>query len=196
VKIAEIDLRMAEVEVQAAKRDYDRASKLKGAITETETDNLALAVKRAELHLERAVREMSSAERAAQNELEMAEAELAACRVLAPLDGIVVQVYARPGMWVKPGVKVCRVINLSKMCAEAYVDAMRFNPAELTDREVLISVRMSDGEVRQVNAKIVFASPEIEAGPRFRVVAEFPNEKRNGGWTARPGMIATMIIAK
>ena len=61
-------------------------------------------------------------------------------------------------------------------------------------RPVTVHATLAHGQKAVLRGKIVFVSPEIEAGSQFRVKAELDNEKRNGYWVLGPGMNADMTI--
>ncbi len=50
------------------------------------------------------------------------------------------------------------------------------------------------GQTVRLPGKVVFVSPLVQAGDRYRVRAEVENRQQNEHWLLRPGMSASMTI--
>jgi macrolide-specific efflux system membrane fusion protein len=128
---------------------------------------------------------------AKQNELTAAQAEVTRRRIVAPFDGVIVQVYVRRGEWVKPGQQALRIVNVDRLKAEGFVPADRAT-AELVSRPVHVTVE-SSGNPQPFEGAIVFVSPEVDPiTGQVRVWAEIDN--RNG--RLRPGLPAKMVVRR
>ena len=62
-------------------------------------------------------------------------------------------------------------------------------------RPVSVEVQLSGGRTAHFPGQIVFISPLVQAGDKYRVRAEVENRTENGSPVLRPGMTATMSIA-
>lgn len=95
-------------------------------------------------------------------------------QVAVPIDGVVVEIYKRPGEWVRPGDSVARVINADRLQAEGFlVGQVRPKRGQ--------QVRLRSGDL-SVEGTVDFVSPE-----RDLVSGEFRFLVRLGGGTFSPG---------
>ncbi|MCA9136628.1 MAG: HlyD family efflux transporter periplasmic adaptor subunit [Planctomycetales bacterium] len=95
-------------------------------------------------------------------------------QVAAPIDGVVVEIYKRPGEWVLPGDSVARVINLDQLHAEGFLSG---NVRPQRGRKV----RLRSGS-DTLDGTVDFVSPE-----RDLVSGEFRFVVRIAGGTFLPG---------
>src|SRR4029078_3583816 len=110
-------LNSARVTKTVSRAEFDRAHQAKlaakSSISTSEYERLRLEAEKASNELERLTEEKRFAGVTAQIksvEGELARLALAEHEVVAPLDGIVVQVHRREGEWVHQGDKVIRVV--------------------------------------------------------------------------------------
>jgi macrolide-specific efflux system membrane fusion protein len=127
--------------------------------------------------------------KAQENEFTAARAQVARRRVVAPFDGVIVQIYVRRGEWVEPGQKALRIVNVDRLKAEGFVPAAGA-VAELSGKSVSLEV---DGlsPQRSLGGTIAFVSPEVDPiTGQVRVWAEIDNHEGK----LRPGQSARMVI--
>jgi len=198
-----IDVQYAEASRNVAKAEYERAilanQRRPGTIPESDVRRRRLSLRRAELEIEKAKMDLDVAKMAAgvrQTEVTAADVDILRRQVVAPIGGVVVGVYKRAGEWVQAGDPVLRLARLNKLRVEGLVDASRHNPEELVDRPVTVEVTRARGQVESFSGRIVFVSPLLRAGRRYRVLAEVDNRKRGGVWILRPGGDAVMTIKR
>ena len=124
-------------------------------------------------------------------ELNAARTQIARRRVVAPFDGVIVQIYARKGEWAEPGQKALLIVNVDRLKAEGFIRA-----EDATDHVVGRAIRLviePGGEQNTFAGKIVFVSPEIDPiTGQVRIWAEIDN--RDG--RLRPGQPARMVVGK
>ena len=151
------------------------------------------------LHLAQMVLEQEQAEqdqKLASLELKLREAALNAAelevrrrRVLAPINGVVVEVTTRLGEWLEPGQKAMRLVSVDRLKAEGFLpaaDAARSQPGQA----VRLSVSHGQSSDR-FHGRLVFISPEVDPiNNQVRVWAEIDN--RSG--KLRPGQRAEMTL--
>lgn len=128
-----------------------------------------------------------------------AEARLAAedlnrRRIESPLDGVVVEVKRHRGEWVQPGDVVMRVVRVDRLRIEGFLNAANYSAADVDGRPVAVHVTLAHGRQETFRGKVVFVSPQVEAGGEFRVWAELLNRQENEHWLLRPGLTADMTI--
>lgn len=116
------------------------------------------------------------------------------CIVESPFDGVVVQVLRHQGEWVQPGEPVMRVVNMQRLKVEGFVEAEDLLPQDVLGKTVDIVVRLGHDQVEELQGRINFASPLVQAGGIYRVSVEVENRQVDGFWVLRPGLSATMSI--
>jgi len=158
---------------------------------------LRLAVEESVLEIEQAkfrqrIAEFTTQSRAA--EVEVADANIARRRLVAPIDGDIVAVFRQHGQWVQPGDPVARLVNLGTLRVEGFLSAKEYDANDVADRPVSVEVELARGRSVRVQGKIVYVSPIVQAGGQYRVWAEVQNEQESGQWLLRPGLTAKMTI--
>ncbi len=133
--------------------------------------------------------EIKSIEKQVQEaEMKAADVQIKMRRVLAPFNGIIVEVYAEEGEWLPEGTPVLRIIRLDQLEIKGYVDANRYSPKMLENRPVTVTAPMAGGRQGTFQGKVVFASPDITSGNKFTVNIEVENRKdEEGYWQLLPG---------
>lgn len=190
LQLAEEELRVAQAALSRA-----RASRVKypDVPSQAEVDNLELRVAEANFHLRdaRQNREITDLqEKLAQKTLAFADYQLERHRIIAPLPGMVVELYARRGDWVKPGDKLARIIRIDRLRAEGFVDVQHAS-ADLVGRVATVIVDVPGKPESRYQGRIVFVSPEADPVNRqTRVWAEIENDGRE----LKPGLRARMTI--
>lgn len=108
-------------------------------------------------------------------------------RIVAPLDGVVVEAAARLGEWLEPGELAFRLVNTNRLKAEGFVTAQQAQSMAVGD-----SARLTlAGEPQSYSGRLVFISPEIDPiNNQVRVWAEIENEAGR----LRPGQRAELLI--
>jgi macrolide-specific efflux system membrane fusion protein len=198
----DIEVRYAEAALAVAGAELERAlaieRKSPGGVTQQEIQKLKLARHRDELQIERSRLEMRVAKMNAdvhQAAVRSAENALSRRQIVAPLNGVVVTLFHEKGEWVAAGEPVLQVIRIDKLRVEGFLNAADFGPEEVIGRPALVEVQLAGGRTAQFSGKIVFISPLVQAGDKYRVRAEVENRTENGSPILRPGMTATMSIA-
>lgn len=193
----DVNVRFARKSVEVAKAELNRGleslAKYAKSISDSEMDRLRLTLQRTVLEVEQAQHDLDVAgftQRIKENELQVAQRKVQRRKVVAPLDGVVVQVNRRRGEWVEPGETVLRILRIDRLRAEGFlsVSAVR---GDLRDRPVVLTVDLPGEPKAEFPGKVVFLSPEIDpVNAQIRVWAEVENR----GLRLRPGMRAKMTI--
>ena len=124
-----------------------------------------------------------------QREMEQHQAKLAQLatlqhKILAPIDGVVVERFRNKGDWVTAGDPVIRVIRLKRLRAEGFI------PSEMIEvlrqnRNVRLRIQIGAERAIEREGEVVFISPEIDpVNNEVRFWVEFDNPKRD----VLPGM--------
>ena len=196
---SDIDVRYARAVAEVAGAEHRQAvtidTNVPGAMGESEVRRRALARERAQLAIEQAEIEQRLAQAKCQTqqaELMLAEARVALRQIVSPINGVVVQVYKRPGEWVGQGEPVLRIVRLDELVVSVYVAPSQFSPRQLYGRRVEVAVKTADGQPTQLSGKIVFCSPVLEANGQYHVQAKLTNTYRDGQWVLQPGHCVEM----
>jgi multidrug efflux pump subunit AcrA (membrane-fusion protein) len=198
----DIEIRYAEAAVAVAGAELDRAvevnRKSPGGVTQAEIQKLQLAKRRDELQIERSKLEMRVAKMNAdvkQAAVKSADDAIVRRQIISPLDGVVVTLMHEKGEWVAAGEPVFQVIRIDRLRVEGFLNATEIGPEEVAGRPISIEVQLAGGKTARFNGKIVYISPLVQAGSKYRVRAEVENRSEGGSPLLRPGMTATMTIA-
>jgi macrolide-specific efflux system membrane fusion protein len=190
VRVASKTYEVALVEMKRADEAREKFSK---SISQSELDERRLKTEKSRLEVEQAEHEFQTAShiaRVAGNQLLLAERNIERRRIVAPLEGVVVKVYRRPGEWVEPGDAVLRVVRINPLRAEGFLDA-RLITGDMTKRSVQLLVDLPGAGEMAFPGKLVFVSPEVDPfNGQVRIWAEVENRDLS----LRPGLRARMII--
>jgi multidrug efflux pump subunit AcrA (membrane-fusion protein) len=198
----DIEVRYADAAFAVANAELERAlvidRKNAGSVTQQEIQKLQLAKRRDELQIERSKLEMRVAKMNAdvhQAAVKSADDAVARRQILSPLAGVVVTLFHEKGEWVAAGEPVVQVIRIDRLRVEGFLSAEEISPEEVAGRSVSVEVPLIGGRAVRFPGQVVFISPLVQAGNKYRVRAEVENRTENGNPLLRPGMTATMAIA-
>jgi multidrug efflux pump subunit AcrA (membrane-fusion protein) len=198
----DIEVRYADAAFAVATAELERAlaidRKSPGGVTQQEIQKLKLAKHRDELQIERSKLERRVAKMNAdvhQASVRSADNALARRQIVSPLNGVVVTLFHEKGEWVAAGEPVVQVIRIDKLRVEGFLSATEIAPDEVIGRPVAVDVHLAGGRTAEFAGKIVFISPLVQAGDKYRVRAEVENRTENGSPVLRPGMTATLTIS-
>ncbi|MCH5376555.1 MAG: efflux RND transporter periplasmic adaptor subunit [Planctomycetes bacterium] len=193
----DVIVRAAEKAAAVAHNDWQRAEKAvdlnPNAISASEVEHLRLTAEKAALDVERSQRDFRIAQvnrDVKKNELEFAAEQLERHQVIAPIDGMVVEVNRRRGEWVEPGDNVARIVRIDRLRAEGFSDAREVR-ADWVGRAVTILIDKDGPNPESFAGKIIFVSPEIDpVNGQIALWAEVDNPQLR----LRPGLRGTMTI--
>lgn len=193
----DVNIRFADKSEAVARAEFKRAEEsneiFPKSISDTEMDRLQLTVEKTVLEVEQAKHEHKIAGQTAlvkQSEHEIAADQVQRRQIVAPLEGVVVQVNRRRGEWVEPGDHLVRILRIDPLKAEGFfkVDDLQY---DLQDRPVKLQVKLPGDQDAVFPGKVVFISPEIDPiNSQVRFWAEVDNSERK----LRPGMRADLSI--
>lgn len=193
----DVRLRFAQKEIEVSeaelKRSTESVAHFAKSVSQSQLDVEQLTVQKNRLEAEqsRHDQEIATLEMKQQEaELNAARAQVTRRRVVAPFDGVIVQIYARKGEWVEPGQKALRIVSVDRLKAEGFIRA-----EDATERVIgrAVSLVVEPGDSRNTaTGKIVFVSPEVDPiTNQTRIWAAIDN--RDG--RLRPGQRARMILS-
>ena len=194
----DVDRRFAKKSWEVAQSELTRAvssvEAFPNSVSRTELDRLGLVAEKSRLSIEQSDRDLEVAElnkTLKQQAVRVSTKRLERRRIAAPIGGMVVQIFRKPGEWVNPGDPVARIIQMDRLRVEAFVDG-RKHGAELRDCPVRLSAQLPPGDqTAHFNGHIVFVSPELHpVNGQVRVWAEVENPELR----LRPGTRGELTI--
>ncbi len=194
VRFAMKSFELADAELT---QDLEINRKSSGVIPMSEIRRKRLARHRAELQIDRSKLDLRVAQMTAdvqQAAVLSAEDNILRRQINAPFKGVVIDVQKQEGEWVDKGEPVVRVVRMDRLRVDGFIDGNAFNPADLSDRPVIVHVQRARGEIERFAGKVTFISPLVQAGNHFRIRAEVENRQRDGHWLLSPGMNARMTV--
>ena len=187
-------LELADAELN---QDLDINRQSPGVIPLSEIRRKRLARHRAELQIDRSKLDLRVAQMTAdvqQAAVLAAEESIMRRQITAPFNGVVIDVLKQEGEWVDIGEPVVRVVRLDRLRVDGFLDGKEFNPSELSDRQVTVTVQRARGRIEEFTGQVTFVSPLVQAGNHYRIRAEVENRQHQGHWMLHPGMNATLTV--
>jgi multidrug efflux pump subunit AcrA (membrane-fusion protein) len=194
-----IAVRLAQKALGFNQSEFERmaraAEATPGSISASQLEQLRFQAGQAELDLEKAEHDRRVDQLNADlktKELELSRYNVDVRKILAPINGVVIEVLRQPGEWVEPGDKVLRIVRMDRLRVEGMIH-MRDIPGDLRGAPVTISIDApGKGEITYPG-KVVFVSPEISpVNGQVRIWAEVEN--RDG--LLKPGLRPRMTILR
>lgn len=193
IKAAEVSIRLAQATLDLAKSDYERAEKLiqkAVSISQAEYERMKTSLQQAELNHEKAALEERALTRtlaALQKRAEFAARLVDELSIKAPIDGVVLDLYAQAGELIKANGAVAHIVSLSPLTFTLSVK----DPEGLLGQLVLVEVHPRKGQIQRFPAKITFVSPVVEPVTQMvKVRGLFKNAGPDGQPLVRPGQTA------
>jgi RND family efflux transporter MFP subunit len=181
---------VAEAELRRSNESIEHFAK---SVSQSQLDVEKLTLDKSRLEAEQAEHQQQIAKlemNSKENEWSATKVQVARRRIVAPFDGVVVQIYVRLGEWVEPGQKALRIVSVDRLKAEGYLPAAEVRD-NLRDAPARLTIDLPGQPAATFDGKVVFVSPEIDPiTGQVRVWAEIDN--RDG--RLRPGQSVKMTI--
>ena len=193
----DIAIRVAEKSLEFSEQEYQRLKRasegIPGSVSMSELEESRVTAEQAVLEVEKTRHEHKLEglnEKLKQTEQAVALHNKRIHEIVAPVNGLVVEIMRRQGEWVEPGEKVLRIMRIDRLRVEGLIPFQEVTP-DLPGSPVKITVSIPGKPEVTTTGQVVLVNPEINpVNGRVRVCAEFDNP------TGRlmPGMRATMTI--
>lgn len=196
----EADIEYAQKATAVAQKEWegmrDARKQVANAISNADYERAKLTIERGAAEIKRARMEKMIAGLTADAkavEVEAAEEAIRRRRILAPQDGVVVEVPLHRGEWVKPGDIVLHIMRLDRVKVTGTVPLAEYSPQHIIDRPVTVTAKLQGRDVK-FSGKITFVRPSIDASGYYSIKAEVENRKENGQWLLLDGMPVEIAI--
>jgi len=181
---------VAEAELRRSTESIERFAK---SVSQSQVDVERLTVEKTRLEAEQANHEMQLATlemKSKENELAAAKVAVERRQIVAPIDGIVVQVFVRLGEWAEPGQKALRIVNADRLKAEGFLPADAASKVAV-GAPVRLTLENTGQQPTSFDGKVAFVSPEVDPiTGQVRLWAEIDNHKAQ----LRPGQAVRMTV--
>ena len=199
----DVEVRFAQASFAFSTAELNRLlsieRKSQNTVSGSELEKAKLARQRDELQIEKAKLDLKVAKMTAdvhQAEVNSADIALARRQIVSPVDGEVVTVFHERQEWVSAGEPVVQVVRMDRLRVEGFVLASDVNVNEIAGGKVVVDVQLARGRKERFAGKVVFISPIVTSGGKYRVRAEVENRREQNQWLLRPGMNAMMTVGK
>ena len=199
----DVEIRFAQASLAYSTAELNRLlsieRKAQNTVSGTELEKAKLARQRDELQIEKAKLDLKVAKMTAdvhQAEVDAVELALARREIISPVDGEVVTVFHERQEWVNAGEPVVQVVRMDRLRVEGFVLSSEVNVGEIAGGNVVVDVQLARGRQERFAGKVVFISPIVTSGGKYRVRAEVENRREQNQWLLRPGMSALMTIGR
>jgi multidrug efflux pump subunit AcrA (membrane-fusion protein) len=199
----DVEIRFAEASLAFSTAELNRLisieKKALNTVAGTEMERAKLARQRDVLQIEKAKLDLKVAKMTAdvhQAEVEAADIALARRQIVSPVDGEVATVFHERQEWVSAGEPVVQIVRMDRLRVEGFVSASDVNVSEIASGNVVVDVQLARGRKERFTGKVVFISPIVTSGGKYRVRAEVENRREQGQWLLRPGLNAAMSVGK
>jgi macrolide-specific efflux system membrane fusion protein len=194
---SDVDIRYAKKAAEVAEAELNRSNEsiehFAKSVSQSQLDVEKLTLDKSRLEAEQAEHERQIATfemNSKESEWSAAKLQVARRRVVAPFDGIIVQIYVRLGEWVEPGQKALRIVSVDHLKAEGFLSAQDARPG-LVGAPVRLTLDLPGQPGAAFEGKLVFVSPEIDPiTGQVRVWADIDNHDSR----LRPGQPVKMTV--
>jgi multidrug efflux pump subunit AcrA (membrane-fusion protein) len=197
----DIDVRYAikayELAEAELKQDLDIKSRSPGAVTDAEINRKRLVKTREQLGVDKAKLDQRIARFTANLKHTAVEASIDGIlrrRIVAPFDGMVIDVYKHKAEWVNSGEQVLKVVRMDRLRVDGFVNGDEISPLDVAKRPVAVEIELAAGRRERFDGHISFVSPVFNAGNKYRICADVVNRFEQNEPILRPGMQATIMI--
>jgi len=115
-------------------------------------------------------------------------------KIIAPIDGIIVDIHTAEGKWLREGDPVLEIVNLETLWVQVLVDARRYSESDIHGKHATIRATLANGKVETFQGKVFFCDQTIESGFTFKAFVEIQNRRNGNYWLLRPGFCNVDIV--
>ncbi|MCH2180831.1 MAG: HlyD family efflux transporter periplasmic adaptor subunit [Mariniblastus sp.] len=194
----ENEVKAAEARVKLATEEFSKTRELraKGSKSDFEYKRAQYSMESSEFDLlaARTAREIAAADaQAGAIRADTAKHSVERHKVTSKIDGLVFERFREGGEWVTAGEKIMRIARIDRLRVQGHVKSSLFDPHELVNRPVTVTLQLARGRTAEFEGKITFVGIEKRGG-RHSIWAEVDNRFENERWVLQPGSEVEMRI--
>ena len=129
-----------------------------------------------------------------ESELERTEGQIADRKLIATIAGMIVNVQAAEGEWLREGDPVLEIVQLETLLVRKKISASEYAISDFDGKRAVIRVPLSNGRVETFQGMVIFCNPLAEAGDTFEVNIEVQNRRVGNYWLLQPGLGKVEIV--
>lgn len=160
-------------------------------VPEMEVQSAALALAQANSYLqlqtynidEVATRKVTVQE----NELDRTKVQIEDRQLVTPIDGMIVNINAAEGEWLREGHEVFEILRLDTLWAKVRASINEYETSDLDGKQAVIQVAFPNGRTETFQGVVVFCNPKVDTDNAFEVYVEVQNRRIGNFWLLQPG---------
>jgi multidrug efflux pump subunit AcrA (membrane-fusion protein) len=129
-----------------------------------------------------------------ESELDRTKDQINLRKLTAEIDGIIVEIKAAEGEWLREGEPILEIRQLDTMWVKVTVDAGKYTASDLDGKRATVQVPLANGKKESFQGTVVFCNPNIEQGNTFWVYIEVQNRRADNYWLLQPGRAGVEIV--
>ena len=129
-----------------------------------------------------------------ESEQERTEVQIELRQLVAPIGGMLTEIYAAEGVWLREGDPVLEIMQLDTLWVRKQYSALQYEARDLLGKQVTVNVTLARGRVETVQGTVFHCYPKILHGDVFDVYVEVQNRRIDNYWLLQPGHRADIVI--
>jgi multidrug efflux pump subunit AcrA (membrane-fusion protein) len=190
-----IEIKHAAYGVQVAMHELQQMQeankKMAKAVSDTEVRRAAFAQHKAEAYLDLqkyTIEEIKTREVVVrESELEQTQDKIERRQLTAQIDGIIVEIKAAEGEWLREGEPVLEIMQLDTLWVSGDIPIKDYEISDVDGKSAVVQVVLANGKTETFQGTVVFCRPVIDSGNTFRTYIEIQNRRVGNHWLLQPG---------
>jgi multidrug efflux pump subunit AcrA (membrane-fusion protein) len=121
-------------------------------------------------------------------ELERTQTQIDIRKIVAPIDGIITNIEAAEGKWLREGDPVLTIVQLDTLWAQVLVDATRYTMQDVDGKQATVQATLANGKVETFQGTVVFTDPKVQMDNTFLAYIAIQNRRAGNYWLLLPGL--------
>ena len=127
-------------------------------------------------------------------ELERTSVQIELRRVFATIDGMIVDIKASEGEWLREGDPILHIVQLDTLWVKVQVAPREYDIDALFGRQATVRVPLARGLAETFTGTVVFCDPNINASKKYEAFVEIQNPRKGPFWLLQPGMDGVEVV--
>jgi len=130
-----------------------------------------------------------------ESELDRTEVQIGLRQLVSQIDGMIVQINAAEGEWLREGQEVLGIVRLDTLWVRVQANVSEYTTGDLDGKQAAVRVAFPDGRMEVFQGVVVFCNPTVEVpGSVFEVYIEVQNRRDGNFWLLQPGRMGLDVI--
>ena len=189
--------RSLQVAMQDVKRMADANQRQAGVFAQADLDRAILVEHQARANLdlqkytleEIKTREVSVREA----ELNLTQFQIEDQKLIAPIDGMIVNIEAAVGELKKEGEPILEIVQLDTLHVIVPVNVKDYRPSDLDGKQAVIYVPFPNGRTETFQGAVIFCNPLVNVDS-FEALIEVQNRRAGKHWLLQPGHDGVEVV--